>query len=260
MSDFKNQKIWITGASSGIGAALAFEFNKLGARVLISARRPEALQTVKNACKYPENVEVLVIDLEQIQMASEIVDRAFQLMGDIDVLVANAGIGQSANALDTKEEVEMRIFNINYHGHLAISKWVIKRMLEKGRGQVVAIGSIAGKFGQKKLAAYSASKAALIVYYESLAQELSNTPIKIQVVSPGFIQTNVTLNSLDANGNRLNKNSKAQENGMPTSVFAQKFIKAIKKKRFHQYVGGKELLAVPLHAVFPALFYKLLSK
>lgn len=184
-------------------------------------------------------MEVLVIDLEQIQMASEIVDRAFQLMGDIDVLVANAGIGQSANALDTKEEVEMRIFNINYHGHLAISKWVIKRMLEKGRGQVVAIGSIAGKFGQKKLAAYSASKAALIVYYESLAQELSNTPIKIQVVSPGFIQTNVTLNSLDANGNRLNKNSKAQENGMPTSVFAQKFIKAIKKKRFHQYVGEK---------------------
>ena len=123
----------------------------------------------------------------------------------------------------------------------------------------MAIGSIAGKFGQRKLAAYSASKAALIVYFESLKEELKKTGIKVQVISPGFINTEVTLNSLDAQGNPLQRNSKAQENGMPADLFAQKLIGALESDRFHRYIGRKELLAVPLHALSPRLFYKLLG-
>jgi short-subunit dehydrogenase len=97
------------------------------------------------------------------------------------------------------------------------------------------------------------------VYFESLKEELNKTGIKVQVISPGFINTEVTLNSLDAQGNPLQRNSKAQENGMPADLFAQKLIGALESDRFHRYIGRKELLAVPLHALSPRLFYKLLG-
>jgi short-subunit dehydrogenase len=97
------------------------------------------------------------------------------------------------------------------------------------------------------------------VYFESLKEELKKTGIKVQVISPGFIKTEVTLNSLDAQGNPLQRNSKAQENGMPADLFAQKLIRALESDRFHRYIGRKELLAVPLHALSPRLFYKLLG-
>lgn len=259
MGYFTNKKVWITGASSGIGKAAAQALNAAGAEVLLSARREDLLYAVKESCSIPERVHILPIDLEKSVDAKLWLAEALQLMGGLDILLANAGIGQSGYALDTLDEVERKIFEINYHGHLKLSKTVLQHFLQQGGGQIMAIASIAGKFGQRKLAAYSASKAALLLYYESLWQELKSEPIKLQVVSPGFINTEVTLNSLDTKGERLNKNSKAQENGMPAEVFAQKLLKVMEGKRFHSYIGGKELLAVPLHAISPQLFYKLLG-
>ncbi len=133
-------------------------------------------------------------------------------------------------------------------------------MLEAGKGQITVISSMAGKFGQANLAAYSASKAAVTLYYESLKEELYKTPVKIQVVSPGFIQTNVTINSLRPDGSKVEKNSPAQENGMPTDVFAKKLLKAMKSDKFHHYIGNKELLAIPLHTFVPGLLYRMLRK
>lgn len=259
MGYFANKKVWITGASSGIGKAAAQALNAAGAEVLISARRSDLLQAVKESCPHPTQVHILPVDLEHSSNAAEWLQEALQRMGGLDILLANAGIGQSGYALDTLEEVERKIFEINYHGHLGLTKTVLRYFLEQGNGQIVAIASIAGKFGQRKLAAYSASKAALLLYYESLWHELKKQAIKLQVVSPGFINTDVTLNSLDTKGERLNKNSKAQENGMPAEVFAKKLLKVMQGHRFHSYIGGKELLAVPLHAISPRLFYKLLG-
>lgn len=260
MGYFTDKGIWITGASSGIGKATAIALNAAGARILISARREDVLQKLREDLAYPEKVFILPLDLEEAKdKAGDWLNKAVDMLGSLDILIANAGIGQSGYGLETKEEVERKIFEINYHGHLALSKAVLRHFVSQKRGQLMAIGSIAGKFGQKRLAAYSASKAALILYYESLHQELKKEPIKLQVVSPGFINTDVTLNSLDTDGKKLNKNSSAQENGMPTDVFARKLLKVMQGERFHSYIGGKELLAVPLHAISPSLFYKLLG-
>lgn len=261
MSFYTNKKVWITGASSGIGAATAKLLSEQGTELLLSARRTDALEEVRQACAKPDKVHILQTDIEQAEKQAPVwVAKAKELLeGSIDYFIANAGIGQSALAMETENAVERKLFEINYHGHLALSKAMLRLFLQQGHGQITAIGSIAGKFGQRKLAAYSASKAALIVYYESLRQEHKNDPVCLQVISPGFINTDVTINSLDAQGNKLNKNSPAQEKGMPADVFARKMLKAMRSKKFHHYIGGKELLAVPLHSLAPGLFYRLLG-
>lgn len=255
-----SKTVWITGASSGIGEASAKLFNAEGAYTILSSRNLEALRRVQSELKHPDKALLLPIDLERYELAEEWVSLAIKWRGSVDILLSNAGLGQFSRSLETSNAIERRIFDINYHGNVALSKALLPYFVEANKGQIIVIGSIAGKFGQAKLATYSASKAAVILYYESLRQELKDTEIKIQVVSPGFIQTSVTLNSLDKNGQPLNKNSQAQENGMPANVFAKKLMKAMQSNRFHIYIGGKELFAVPFHALLPKLFYSILNK
>lgn len=260
MSYFSGKTIWITGASSGIGKAVALALSQHDANLILSSRREERLEEVRKACKTPDKVKILVLDLENNKMAGSWVSQAWSFFNGIDLLINNGGIGQFGPSLETKDEVERKVFEINYFGSVALSKALLPRMLKAGKGQVMTISSIAGQFGQANLAAYSASKAALVLYYESLKEELYKTPIKIQVVSPGFIKTDVSINSLKPDGSKVAKNSPAQENGMPTEVFAQKLLKVLTKNKFHSYIGHKELLAVPLHAFMPSLLYKMLRK
>lgn len=260
MSYYQGKTIWITGASSGIGEATAKALSQEGANVILSARRKEELQRVKRACSHPDKVEILPLDLENHNQADEWVNQAWNFFEGIDILINNGGIGQYGPSLETKNEVERKIFEINYFGNVALSKAILPGMLKAGKGKIMVISSMAGKFGQANLAAYSASKAAVNLYYESLKEELYKTPVKIQVVSPGFIQTNVTINSLKPDGSKMQKNSPAQENGMPPHIFAKKLLKAMQKDKFHQYIGNKELLAIPLHTFAPGLLYKMLRK
>lgn len=260
MSYYKGKTIWITGASSGIGEATSKALSAQGANLILSARRSTELERVKKECTHQDQIKILALDLEEHNKAEEWVNQAWSFFNGVDILINNGGIGQFGASLDTKNEVERKIFEINYFGNVALSKALLPKMLKAGKGQILTIGSIAGKFGQANLAAYSASKAAVILYYESLKEELYKTPIKIQVVSPGFIKTNVTTNSLKPDGSKMEKNSPAQENGMPTDVFAKKLLKAMQKDKFHTYIGNKELLAVPLHTFAPGVLYRMLRK
>ena len=255
-----SKTVWITGASSGIGEATAKLFNAEGAYTILSSRNLDELKRVQSELKHPDKAWLLPLDLEQYEKADTWVSQAIKWRGGVDILISNAGLGQFSRSLETSNAIEKRIFDINYHGNVALSKALLPYFVEAKKGHIVVIGSIAGKFGQAKLATYSASKAAVILYYESLREELKNSGINIQVLSPGFINTSVTLNSLDKDGKPLNKNSPAQENGMPTDVFAKKLMKAMKSRRFHIYIGGKELLALPFHALLPRLFYSILTK
>ena len=222
MSSFHSKNIWITGASSGIGEALVKAFSSAGANLIISARRVSELERVKREAQHSDRIEVLPLNLEENHLAESWVSEAWSKFGGIDILINNGGIGQYGSVTDTKPDVERKIFEINFFAAVALTKAIIPLMIDQKKGRIMAIGSIAGKFGQKNLAAYSASKAAILLYYESLKEELVNTPLQVQVVSPGFINTKVTLNSLNAEGHALNKNSPAQENGMLPSAFAKK--------------------------------------
>lgn len=257
----KNKVVWVTGASSGIGEAITYALAKEGCKLVISARRKEELERVKQATNLSDdNILVLPIDLEQYQKANEWTKTVMDKFNRIDILINNGGISQEGLALNTTTAVEQKIMDINYFGNVALSKAVAPIMQQQNSGKIAVVTSIIGKFGLPKLSTYAASKHALYGFYDSFRLELKKNNIGVLLVSPGFINTNVTLNAVTADGSTFNKNSPAQENGMKTEVFAKKFISALKSNRNHKYIGGKELLSVPFKTFFPNIFYNLMFK
>lgn len=259
--NLKDKVVWVTGASSGIGEATAYALAKEGCKLVLSARRKSELERVKSNCLTDaSNVFILPIDLEHYTEADDWAQKVMGKFSHIDVLINNGGISQDGLALETTLEVERKIMDINYFGNVAISKAVAKIMKQQQRGKLVVITSILGKFGLPKLSTYAASKHALYGFYDSFRLELDKNNIDLLLVAPGFINTNVTLNAVTADGSRLNKNSPAQANGMPAEEFAKKLLRAIKSNRTHKYIGKKELLSIPFKTLFPKLFYKIMLK
>jgi short-subunit dehydrogenase len=258
--DLKNKIIWITGASSGIGEALCYQLNQLGAKLIISSRNREALYQVKNNCKInPLDVHVLPLDLENIDSLKELTNEAIKIFNKIDIIIHSGGVSQRSLALETELPVAQRIMNINFWGTIALSQHLLPSMLSKGSGHIVIISSLVGKFGTKFRSAYSASKHALHGYFDSLRTEIDPN-IKITIVCPGFIKTNVTINALTANGTKQNSMDDAQANGMPAEECAKQIIKAILSGKEEVYIGGKEKYGVLLKRFLPGLFSKIVRK
>jgi short-subunit dehydrogenase len=261
MKKFEDQVVWITGASSGIGEALAYAFAKSGARVVLSARRAEALNRVANNCEAPKaNIFCLPIDLAQSAQAPNWVNQVVAQFGRVDVLINNAGIGQIGYAEDMTDAVERDIMEINYFGQVNLTRAVLPLMKARGSGKIVVISSILGKFGMAGLAAYAASKHAVQGYFESLRAEVQQHGMQVLIVSPGFIKTDVTKNSLLPDGRKYEKDSPAQEKGLPTAVFAQRFLRAVAGNRKHVYIGRMETWAPTFKFFFPGIFYWLIAK
>jgi short-subunit dehydrogenase len=259
--ELKNKVVWITGASSGIGEGLSYALAKEGCKLVISARRFDELVRVKQQTQLTEeDVLILPIDLEKNNEAHEWVQKVIQKFGRIDILLNNGGLSQKGNAMETTVDVERKIMEINYFGNVALTKAVVPVMQKQQSGIIVVTTSILGKFGLPFHSTYAASKHALYGFYDSLRMELKPLNINVLLVSPGFIQTNASINSLNTDGSLSNINSPAQINGMKTTVFANKLISALKRNKSHVYIGKKELLSIPFKSLFPNLFYNLMLK
>lgn len=255
----KDKIIWITGASSGIGEALVYALNALGAKLIISARNRDELFRVKAKCVDQINVHVLSLDLAaQDDLASKAVD-AIRIYGKIDILINSGGVSQRGLAMQTNLQTEQRIMDVNFWGTVILSKAVLPQMLAQGTGHLVCVSSLVGKFGTPLRSAYSASKHALHGYFDSLRAEISEN-INITIVCPGFIKTKVTINALTANGDAQGTMDDAQANGMQPEVCAEKIIQAIKAKKQEVYIGGKETKGVLLKRFLPKLFAKIIRK
>jgi short-subunit dehydrogenase len=259
--NLSNKVVWVTGSSSGIGEALAYALAKEECKLVLSARREAELDRVKtNTGLSSENILVLPIDLENHNQAVNWTKLVLDKFGRIDILINNGGISQESFALDTTASVEKKIMDINYFGNVALSKAVAPIMQKQRSGKIAVTTSIIGKFGLPRLSTYAASKHALYGFYDSFRMEVAKDGISILLVSPGFINTDVTINAVTGDGSVNNENSPAQENGMKTDVFARKFVKALKSNKKHKYIGKKELLTVPFKTFCPNIFYKLMSK
>ncbi|WP_316793187.1 SDR family oxidoreductase [Pedobacter frigoris] len=254
----KNKVVWITGASSGIGEALVYAYDKAGARLIISSRNRDELYRVKMACKSPVNIHVLPIDLENTASLIDKAADAIKIYGTIDLLINSGGISQRGLALETALQTEQRLMNINFWGTAILSKAVLPVMIKNGGGTIVCISSLVGKFGTRMRSAYSASKHALHGYFDSLRSEVFDKNIQITIICPGFIRTNVTLNALTATGEAQGTMDAAQENGMLPEECANQIIDAIKSKKEEVYIGGKEVKGVLFKRLFPLRFSKYL--
>lgn len=263
MSDyFKNKRVWITGASSGIGEALAHALADRGSHLIISARNEQELNRVAADCASAGAASVIVqpLDLAQHDAIPGIVEKILRQVGKVDILLNNGGISQRSLAKDTSLEVDKKLMNVNFFGTVALTKAVLPNMLTHQLGHIVTITSLTGKFGTPLRSAYAASKHALHGFFDSLRAELGNTPIQVTLICPGFVRTNVSVNALTADGSKQNKMDDATDHGMPPEVLAQKVLRAIEQGKEEVYFGGKEVLGVYLKRFFPGYFSRLLKR
>jgi len=259
MNYFKDKVIWITGATSGIGEALALELARREARLILSARREVELRRVAALTQLPElDIFILPFDLKNTSNASGWAAQVMNKFGRIDVLINNGGVSQRSDAIDTDEKTERELMEINYFSYVNLTKAVLPYMLRQKSGQIVNISSISGKFGFYKRSSYSAAKHALHGYFESLRLETEERGIKILMVCPGKIKTSVSLNAVVAGGVKNNVMEKSHEEAMSARDCAVKIIDAMPQHREEIYIGGKEIWMIYFRRFFPRIFRKLL--
>ncbi|RMG27685.1 MAG: SDR family oxidoreductase [Bacteroidetes bacterium] len=250
------QVVWITGASSGIGEALVYACIDAGARVILSARRLAELERVRDACgEGAKRCLLLPLDLTQPETLREATEQAIAQMGRVDLLINNGGVSQRAYAHETTLEVDRRLMEINYFGHITLTKYVLPHMLEQGGGHIVAVSSITGKFGFPMRSAYSASKHALHGFFETLGLELASRQIYTTVVCPGRVRTQVSVNALTGDGTPHAQMDPGQAQGISAEQCARQILRAVKRRKKEVYIGGKDVIMVYLKRYAPALFY-----
>lgn len=258
---FSNKVVWITGASSGIGKALAIELSNLNAKLILSSRKKDDLEQVKKECKNQSKVEILVLDLEDYTSLESKADFAIAFFGTVDILVNNGGISQRSLTKNTTLSVDKRIMDINYLGTIALTKAILPYFIEKKSGHLVTTTSIVGKIGTPLRSSYAASKHALHGFFDSLRAEVYDNNITVTLVCPGFVTTNVSLNALTGDGSPQQKMDTATKNGIAPTHFAKLMVKAIKNKKEEVYIAGfKEKLAVFVKRLYPKLLSKMIRK
>lgn len=260
MNQFKDKVIWITGASSGIGEALAIELAKQEARLILSARREDELKRVAALTKLPElDLMILPFDLKDTSNASALTATIINKFGRIDVLVNNGGMSQRAEAEKTSIDTDRELMEINYFSYVQLTKAVLPYMKRQKNGHVVVISSIAGKFGFYLRSGYSAAKHALHGFYESFRLETEKLGIRTLIVCPGKVKTNISLNAVTEAG-KHGKMDESHVDAMSAEECARIILKAIRNNEEEILVGGKELLAVKIKRFFPKWFGKIIRK
>jgi len=241
----KDQIWWVTGASSGIGAALARGLAGRGARLILSGRNVAALEEVAKDCG--PGTMVLPFEATDYAALPKLAQEAWDWCGRIDGLVNNAGISQRSLAVDTDFSVYQKIVDVDLLAPIALTQQLLPRMIAAGGGQIVAISSVAGIAGVPLRSAYCAAKHGLIGYHDSVRAENEHLGLKILVVAPGSVRTNVSRNALNADGSVRGTSDSAIDNGLSPDAAATQILGAIA-------AGTRELVvAEGAEAQIPAL-------
>jgi dehydrogenase/reductase SDR family member 7B len=232
MMGFAGQAAWITGASSGIGAALARALAGQGARVILSGRNVAALEAVAADCGAALVLAFESTDLAAIAPAAA---QAWDWSGGIDLLVNNAGISQRSLAQDTSYEVYERIIGVDLLAPIALTQAVLPQMVARGSGRIAMISSIAGKVGVPLRTAYCAAKFGLAGYADALRAEVAHLGLQVHTIYPGSIRTNVSRNALNADGSARGVSDKAIDNGIDPAV-------AVAQMLAEMLAGNREII------------------
>ncbi|MEL7541810.1 MAG: SDR family NAD(P)-dependent oxidoreductase, partial [Pseudomonadota bacterium] len=226
MSEFKDKTVWITGASSGIGKALAIAFSEAGAKIILSGRRVDALQDVADSLS--TQTRLLPFEVTDYDALPEHVDAAWDWTGNVDVLVNNAGVSQRSLAIKTDPQVYTDLINIDLIAPIWLTQLQLPRMAAAGGAHIIAISSVAGRIGPPLRTAYAAAKHGLIGYMDSLRTEVSvRHNIHVTNVLPGSVATNVSRNALTADGTSRGKSDANIDGGDDPADLAKDILGAI---------------------------------
>lgn len=254
--------VWITGASSGIGEALALRFAQSGANVVLSARRESELQRVAGRCRgaggSDDQVLVLPLDVTDWQALPGAVQSVLDRFGGIDLLVNNAGVSQRSLCEDTDMAVYRQLMEVDVMGQIALTKAVLPHMLERGAGHLAVTASVAGKVGVPLRTGYCAAKHAVMGFFDALRAEVEDRGITVSTIVPGFIRTDVSRNALSADGSAFGELDGDIAEGMDVNDCAEVIFKGLCGGKREIPVGkGKEMAALWIKRFTPELMFRI---
>lgn len=256
MKSLKGKTVLITGASSGIGAALAREFARRGAGLILLARNRQRLETVRDACVGlgAEDIRLVEADLTDFAAIDDFVPT---LKKPLDFLVLNAGISQRSLAMETAEAVDRRVMEVDFFAPVHLTKVLHADGKWNHDTHIAATSSISGLFGFPQRSAYCAAKHALKGFFEALQLE---TGMKVTLLFPGRINTPISLSALEGDGSAHGRMDPGQAGGMDADACARRCVDGIVRGRRQVRVGGKEMISCFVYKWFPGLFFRLAGK
>ncbi len=253
----KDKVVIITGASSGIGKALAFNLGHLGAKLVITGRKQDTLALVEKEL-HNKNVEFLsiVADSSLEEDNRRIISETIQKFKKIDILINNAGISMRALFEDTNLDVIKKVMDINFYGTVYATKFALPYILES-KGSIVGISSINGYRGTPARTGYTASKFAMNGFLEALRTEVMTRGVHILVACPGFTESNIRKYALDQDGNAQGESPREETKMMTSEEVATHIVKAIQKRKRDLILTRQGKLAVFLNKWFPKMMDKM---
>jgi len=268
---YKGKVVWVTGATSGIGKELAVQLAKQGARLILSARRPNVLEEVANALQFDleaggGEVRLLAVDLADLASLPGKAEEALKLYGGaIDVLVNNAGFSSRALARDTKGiQLEKDMIDVNFLSWVALTKAVLPTMLERKGGLIINISSLAGKFGIPLRTMYCGAKHAVLGWFDALRAEESafRSHIHITNVCPGSVKTDVSVNAVTADGSKFGVSDPNIEAGLDPCFVCERILAAAHSNLDEVWIAkwNPELRAVYFSQYAPTLLKSVLRQ
>jgi dehydrogenase/reductase SDR family member 7B len=261
MKDLTHKVAWITGASSGIGEALAYRLAGLGCALVISSNQPEELRKIQEQIsKNGGKCLALPFDLADSAVIPAISKDAISAFGKIDLLFNNGGISQRSLINETPLENDRRIMEINYFANISLTKCVLPQMITNGGGHIAVTSSLSGLFGFPLRSAYCASKHALHGFYETLRIEHMRDNIKVTIACPDRVRTQISYNALTSVGKAHGKMDERQDQGITADQCAKEIINAVRKEKIIVLIGGFERVSVYLKRYVPSLFYRMIAK
>ncbi len=258
---FTNKTIWITGASSGIGRAVAIELSKENTNLILSDINESGLAEVAKECEKNSCTTLIVpIDLSNEKSVESAAKTVFDKKLKVDCLYQFAGISQRSLVSETPMFVDRKIFEINFFGAIALTKAVLPEMIKNGGGQLAVTSSLVGKFGFPLRSSYSATKHALHGFFESLRAENKKNNIQVSIFIPGRVKTNISVNAITKDGTRHGQMDAGQGSGISPEKAAKIICRGLRRNKKEILVGGKELIMVHIRRFLPRLYYYLSSR
>lgn len=256
------QTIWITGATAGIGKALAFQYAAHGAALILSARRESVLQSVADECEQlgAASAHYYVMDMENPAQIEQVAQRVLSEHPKINILVNNAGISQRSLVIETEMEVYRRIMEIDFMAQIQLTKLLLPHFRSLPYSNIVVISSLTGKFSTPLRSGYAAAKHALHGFFDALRIEERDHKVCVTMVCPGYIRTDVSKNAVLGDGSLHNKMDENQAKGMDPATLARKIHQAVEDNQKEVYIGGSETIGVWLKRLFPNFLNNYLYK
>lgn len=258
---FQDKVVWITGASSGIGAALSLLLSRRGARLILSSNEPAELEEVRQGCTGKDAHWALPLDLSEPEKMKTKAEEVLNRFGRVDILVNNGGISIRALASETALEIDRRIMEIDYFGHVALTKAVLPSMLQRKQGHIVVTTSLMGIMPAPLRSAYCAAKHALHGFFDTLRTEVWQDDIKVTLICPAAVRTKISVSALTGNGEKFGKMDNLISSGISPEECAEEIMRAIVKGKREVIVGGgAPRYGAYVNRWFPALYDRLLRR